>query len=46
MDLVLQIRADSRKAKNFAVADLIRAKLTELKITVEDRPDKTLWRRG
>jgi cysteinyl-tRNA synthetase len=46
MELILQIRADSRKAKNFAVADLIRAKLTELKITVEDRPDKTLWRRG
>ncbi|HET6423165.1 MAG TPA: cysteine--tRNA ligase [Planctomycetaceae bacterium] len=46
MQLILQIRADSRKAKNFAVADLIRTKLTELKITVEDRPDKTLWRRG
>ncbi|MDZ4683491.1 MAG: cysteine--tRNA ligase [Planctomycetaceae bacterium] len=46
MELILQIRADSRKAKNFAVADLIRTKLTELKITVEDRPDKTLWRRG
>jgi cysteinyl-tRNA synthetase len=46
MELVIQIRADSRKAKNFAVADLIRTKLTELKITLEDRPDKTLWRRG
>jgi cysteinyl-tRNA synthetase len=46
MQLIIQIRADSRKAKNFAVADLIRARLTELKITLEDRPDKTLWRRG
>jgi cysteinyl-tRNA synthetase len=46
MQLILQIRADARKAKNFAVADLIRNKLTELKIVVEDRPDKTLWRRG
>lgn len=46
MELIIQIRADSRKSKNFAVADLIRAKLTELKVTLEDRPDKTLWRRG
>jgi cysteinyl-tRNA synthetase len=46
MQLVIQIRADARKSKNFAVADLIRNKLTELKITLEDRPDKTLWRRG
>jgi cysteinyl-tRNA synthetase len=46
MELVIQIRADARKSKNFAVADLIRNKLNELKITLEDRPDKTLWRRG
>ena len=46
MQLVIQIRADARKNKNFAVADLIRNKLTELKITLEDRTDQTLWRRG
>ncbi len=46
MQLIIQIRADSRKAKNFAVADLIRNKLNELKIVLEDRPEKTLWRRG
>ena len=46
MELVIQIRADARKNKNFAVADLIRNRLTELKITLEDRPEKTLWRRG
>jgi cysteinyl-tRNA synthetase len=46
MELVLQIRADARKNKNFAVADLIRNKLGELKIVVEDRTDQTLWRRG
>lgn len=46
MQLVIQIRADARKNKNFAVADLIRGKLNELKITLEDRTDKTLWRRG
>lgn len=46
MQLVIQIRADARKNKNFAVADLIRNKLTELKITLEDRTDQTLWRKG
>lgn len=46
MQLVIQIRADARKNKNFAVADLIRNKLTELKITLEDRTDQTLWRKN
>ncbi|WP_010586265.1 cysteine--tRNA ligase [Schlesneria paludicola] len=46
MQLVIQIRADARKNKNFPVADLIRNKLNELKITLEDRTDQTLWRRG
>jgi len=46
MQLVIQIRADARKNKNFAVADLIRNKLNELKITLEDRTDQTFWRRG
>ncbi len=46
MELIIQIRADARKNRNFAVADLIRNRLTELKITLEDRPEKTLWRRG
>jgi cysteinyl-tRNA synthetase len=46
MQLVIQIRADARKNKNFPVADLIRNKLNELKITLEDRTDQTVWRRG
>ncbi len=46
MQLVIQIRADARKNKNFPVADLIRNKLNELKIALEDRTDQTLWRRG
>ena len=46
MQLVIVIRADARKNKNFAVADLIRNKLNELKIVLEDRPDQTLWRQG
>lgn len=46
MQLVIQIRADARKNKNFPVADLIRNKLNELKITLEDRTEQTVWRRG
>ena len=46
MQLVIQIRADARQNKNFAVADLIRNKLNELKITLEDRTDRTLWRKN
>ena len=46
MQLVIQIRADARKNKNFAVADLIRNKLNELKIVLEDRTDQTLWRKN
>ncbi len=46
MQLIIQIRADARKSKNFAVADLIRNKLTELKLILEDRPDGTLWKKA
>ena len=46
MQLIIQIRADARKTKNFSVADLIRNRLGELKITLEDRPEKTYWRKG
>ena len=45
MQLIIQIRA-IRKSESFAVADLIRNKLNELKVTLEDRTEKTLWRRG
>jgi cysteinyl-tRNA synthetase len=47
MRQLIQMRADSRKAKNFAVADQIRKRLSELKVTLEDRPGgKTDWRVG
>jgi cysteinyl-tRNA synthetase len=47
MQQLIQLRADSRKAKNFAVADQIRKRLGELKVTLEDRPGgKTDWRVG
>jgi len=44
MQLVIDLRAESRKSKNFAMADLIRKRLTELGITLEDRADGTIWR--
>jgi cysteinyl-tRNA synthetase len=44
MELVIEIRNESRAKKDFATADKIRDKLNELKITLEDRKDGTGWR--
>jgi cysteinyl-tRNA synthetase len=47
MAAFIQARADARKAKNFALGDQIRKRLTELGVTLEDRPGgKTNWRVG
>jgi cysteinyl-tRNA synthetase len=45
MQLLIRLRAESRAAKNFAVADGIRKGLTEIGITLEDRADGTGWRK-
>ena len=45
MALLIELRAESRRTKNFAVADQIRKGLSALRITLEDRPDGTKWRR-
>ena len=45
MDLVIEIRAAARKAKDFATADLIRDRLAEAGVVLEDRPDGTGWSR-
>ena len=42
----LRARADARKNKNFAIADGIRNGLTKVGITLEDRPDSTVWNKG
>jgi cysteinyl-tRNA synthetase len=46
MQLLIDLRAEARKAKNFAMADQIRKRLGELGVTLEDRPGGTGWRRG
>jgi cysteinyl-tRNA synthetase len=44
--LLIDLRAEARQAKNFALADQIRHRLAGLGITLEDRPGGTEWRAG
>jgi cysteinyl-tRNA synthetase len=44
LDLLVELRTRVRKEKNFALADDIRKRLTELGVTLEDRPDGTSWK--
>ncbi len=46
MKLLIDLRAEARKAKNFALGDQIRKRLSELGVTLEDRPGGTEWRVG
>lgn len=46
MQLLLDLRAECRKTKNFAMADTIRQRLTTLGVTLEDRQGGTTWRVG
>ncbi len=43
MQLLIDMRAEARKAKNFALADQIRLRLAQLKVTLEDRAGGTGW---
>ncbi len=43
IELLITVRADARKAKNFAMADSIRKGLADLGVTLEDRPGGTDW---
>jgi cysteinyl-tRNA synthetase len=46
LDLFVQMRNDAKKEKNYALADKIREQLTDVGVTLEDRPDGTHWRIG
>lgn len=45
MQLLIDLRAEARKTKNFALGDQIRKRLTELGVTLEDRAGGTSWRK-
>jgi cysteinyl-tRNA synthetase len=46
MRLLIELRAELRKAKNYSLADQIRQRLAQCGISLEDRPGGTGWRRG
>ena len=43
MQMLIALRADSRKNKDFATADAVRDRLTEIGVTLEDRAGGTEW---
>ncbi|AEK72311.1 cysteinyl-tRNA synthetase [Thermococcus sp. 4557] len=45
IQLLIDVRAQLRKEKNFALADKIRAELREMGIQLEDTPQGTVWKR-
>jgi cysteinyl-tRNA synthetase len=45
MQLLIEVRRQAREAGQYAIADGIRARLGELGLALEDRPDGTSWRR-
>jgi cysteinyl-tRNA synthetase len=45
IELLIDVRAQARKKKDFATSDFIRDRLAELGVVLEDRKDGTGWRR-
>jgi len=44
IQLLIDMRAEARKAKNFQESDRIRVELEKLGVVLEDRADGTIWR--
>jgi cysteinyl-tRNA synthetase len=44
IELLIELRAELRKAKQYALADMVRTRLTGLDITLEDGPQGTRWK--
>lgn len=44
VELLINMRADARKSKNWAESDRIRDELQKLGVTLEDRADGTIWK--
>jgi cysteinyl-tRNA synthetase len=44
VDLLVELRAELRKAKQFALADMVRTRLADLGIALEDTPQGTRWK--
>jgi cysteinyl-tRNA synthetase len=45
MELLIKLRNEARKSKNFALADDVRNGLTAIGVTLEDGPEGTRWRK-
>jgi cysteinyl-tRNA synthetase len=46
IDLLVEVRKELRAAKQFQTADMIRTRLAELGVALEDTPGGTTWRLG
>lgn len=46
MELIIEIRKDARKNKDFATADKIRDRLKEMNVILEDTPQGTKWKKA
>jgi len=44
IDLLVEVRSELRKARQFALADLVRSRLADLGVTLEDGPQGTRWK--